>query len=87
MAFPDLTKASAGYPSRGALAASPTGLETYAEIRNGRGYRVATGVVMIGKLGSRPAVSADGLRNGVAVICGVFLVVMATSILTGLIAT
>lgn len=87
-----------GYPNWDAPAAPPPGLETYAEMWIGWGYwvaglvaffgLVAAGVMMmIGKLGSRSAVSADGLRHGVAVVFGVCLVIMATSILTGLFAT
>lgn len=87
-----------GYPNWDAPPAPPPGLDTYAEMWIGWGYwvaglvaffgLVAAGVMMmIGKLGSRSAVSADGLRHGVAVIFGVCLVIMATSILTGLFAT
>lgn len=86
------------YPNWDAPAAPPPGLETYAEMWIGWGYwvaglvaffgLVAAGVMMmIGKLGSRSAVSADGLRHGVAVVFGVCLVIMATSVLTGLFAT
>ncbi|MGW8527007.1 hypothetical protein [Nocardiopsis sp. NPDC055824] len=87
-----------GYPNWDAPPAAPPGLATYGEMWIGWGYwvaglvaffgLVAAGVMMmIGKLGSRSAVSADGLRHGVAVIFGVCLVIMATSILTGLFAT
>ena len=87
-----------GYPNWDAPPAPPPGLETYAEMWIGWGYwvaglvaffgLVAAGVMMmIGKFASRSAVSADGLRHGVAVIFGVCLVIMATSILTGLFAT
>jgi|SRR5699024_7122838 len=97
MDAPDPSESPAGYPNWDAPAAPPPGLETYAEMWIGWGYwvaglvaffgLVAAGVMMmLGKLGSRSAVSADGLRHGVAVIFGVCLVIMATSILTGLFA-
>ncbi|MEY9210579.1 hypothetical protein NI17_024180 (plasmid) [Thermobifida halotolerans] len=86
------------YPDWDSPAVAPPGLDEYATTWIGWAYwiaalvaffgLVASGIMlMVGKLASRSATSADGLRHAVSVIFGACLVVMATSIVAGLFAT
>lgn len=83
------------YPDWNAPPQAPPGLDTYAPTWIGWGYWLAGFIaffgligaavmMMIGRMGARSAVSADGLRHALWVMGGSMVAASATAVLTGL---
>ncbi|MEU5858894.1 hypothetical protein [Nocardiopsis dassonvillei] len=83
------------FPDFNSPAIAPPGLEGIANMWIGWGYYAAgfcgffgllgAGIwVMIGKFASRSGMAADGLRHSMSVIMGICIVLLAASIVTGM---
>ncbi|MFE3455902.1 hypothetical protein ACFXKD_00025 [Nocardiopsis aegyptia] len=88
----------ADYPDFESGPVAPPGLEDLAPTWIGWGYWItaivaffgfvaAAVMMMVGRMASRGAVAADGLRAAAGVVGGLCIIVMAGSIITGLLAT